>query len=94
MRRRLAGLAGVAGVVAVVSLIASCSGSSSDGNTDAVTVFGPWVGADADAMADVLDGFDGAEVRYTGMPYLKTDSVGLKPGQPFDLPRYPLFGAA
>ena len=35
-----------------------------------------------------------AEVRYTGMPYLKTDSVGLKPGQPFDLPRYPLFGAA
>ena len=32
-----------------------------------------------------------SEVRYTGMPYLKTDAVGLKPGQPFDLPRYPLF---
>ena len=32
-----------------------------------------------------------SEVRYTGMPYLKTDSVGLKPGMPFDLPRYPLF---
>lgn len=33
----------------------------------------------------------GSDVRYTGMPYLKTDSVGLVPGQPFDLPRYPLF---
>lgn len=32
-----------------------------------------------------------SDVRYTGMPYLKTDSVGLKPGMPFDLPRYPLF---
>jgi ectoine hydroxylase-related dioxygenase (phytanoyl-CoA dioxygenase family) len=31
-----------------------------------------------------------AKVRYTGMPYLKTDSVGLTPGQPFDLPRYPI----
>ncbi|HUV18896.1 MAG TPA: extracellular solute-binding protein [Ilumatobacteraceae bacterium] len=73
MKRRLAGLAGVAGVVAVVALIASCSGSSSDGDTDAVTVFGPWVGADADAMADVLDGFDGAEVRYTGSGDFVTD---------------------
>lgn len=35
-----------------------------------------------------------SEVRYTGMPYLKTDSVGLKPGQPFDLPRYPIFARA
>lgn len=32
-----------------------------------------------------------SEVRYTGMPYLKTDSVGLAPGQPFNLPRYPVF---
>lgn len=32
-----------------------------------------------------------AEVRYTGMPYLKTDAVGLSPGRPFDLPRYPIF---
>ncbi|MDH3684004.1 MAG: phytanoyl-CoA dioxygenase family protein [Acidimicrobiia bacterium] len=32
-----------------------------------------------------------SEVRYTGMPYLRTDSVGLRPGQPFDLPRYPVF---
>ena len=35
-----------------------------------------------------------SEVRYTGMPYLKTDSVGLRPGDPFDLPRYPLFARA
>jgi ectoine hydroxylase-related dioxygenase (phytanoyl-CoA dioxygenase family) len=34
-----------------------------------------------------------ADVRYTGMPYLKTDSVGLTPGKLFDLPRYPLFDA-
>ena len=32
-----------------------------------------------------------SEVRYTGMPYLKTDSVGLKVGSAFDLPRYPIF---
>ncbi len=33
----------------------------------------------------------GSDVRYTGMPYLKTDSVGLAAGSAFDLPRYPLF---
>lgn len=32
-----------------------------------------------------------SEVRYTGMPYLKTDSVGLEPGKPFELPRYPIY---
>ena len=77
MKRRLVGVAGVAGGVAVAALIASCSGSSSDGDTDAVTVFGPWVEADADAMADVLDGFDGAEVRYTGSGDFVTD-LGLR----------------
>jgi len=34
-----------------------------------------------------------ADVRYTGMPYLKTDSVGLVTGGNFDLPRYPVFDA-
>jgi ectoine hydroxylase-related dioxygenase (phytanoyl-CoA dioxygenase family) len=34
-----------------------------------------------------------SEVRYTGMPYLKTDAVGLTTGRPFDLPRYPLFAS-
>ncbi len=40
-------------------------------------MFGPWVEADADAMADVLDGFDGAEVRYTGSGDFVTD-LGLR----------------
>jgi len=35
-----------------------------------------------------------ADVRYTGMPYLKTDAVGLQPGQAFDLPRYPVFATS
>ncbi len=34
-------------------------------SSDPIIVFGPWVGTEADAMAEVLDGFD-AEVRYIG----------------------------
>lgn len=32
-----------------------------------------------------------ADVRYTGMPYLKTDAVGLTVGNTFDLARYPIY---
>ena len=32
-----------------------------------------------------------SEVRFTGMPYLKTDAVGLTPGKAFELSRYPVF---
>lgn len=32
----------------------------------------------------------GADVRYTGQPNMKTDALGLKPGQPFEHERFPL----
>jgi len=34
-----------------------------------------------------------SEMRYTGMPYLKTDGAGLTPGDVFDRECYPLFPA-
>jgi alpha-glucoside transport system substrate-binding protein len=60
MKRRAAGL------IVIAWLLVSCSGSSGGGDAGAVTAFGPWVDGDADAIADVLDGFGGAQVRYTG----------------------------
>ena len=54
------------GLVLAGSLVASCSGSDDGVDTDPITVIGPWLGADADAIADVLDGFDGRKVRYIG----------------------------
>ncbi len=54
-------------LVVASSLLAACAGEGSPDQTpQAITVFGPWIGSDADAFAAVLDGFDGAEVRYTG----------------------------
>ena len=44
-----------------------------------ITVFGPWVDGEADAIADVLDGFDGAEVRYTGSSDFVADFDSLFP---------------
>lgn len=85
MSRRLAGATVVAGVVAVVSLAASCSGSPRDGDTETVTVFGPWVDGDADAIAEVLGGLDGAEVRYTGSGDFVTD-LGVRIGSGLDRP--------
>jgi alpha-glucoside transport system substrate-binding protein len=53
--------------VVVASVLASCTQKSDgDGAVDAIEVFGPWLADDADAIADVLDGFDPAEARYTG----------------------------
>jgi alpha-glucoside transport system substrate-binding protein len=52
-----------------VSLVsASCTLSGGD-EPDELSVFGPWLGADATALRKVLEGFTGAtgiEVRYTG----------------------------
>lgn len=48
------------------SMLASCAGSGDGDDAASITVFGPWVGADADAIADVLDGFGGPDVRYIG----------------------------
>jgi alpha-glucoside transport system substrate-binding protein len=54
------------GLVLAGSMLASCTGSDDGSDADLIAVFGPWVGADADAIADVLEGFDGPEVRYIG----------------------------
>ena len=62
------------GTVAVACLLAACS-DSGGGDSDPITVFGPWVGTEADAMAEVLDGFD-AEVRYIGSADFVTDLNG------------------
>jgi alpha-glucoside transport system substrate-binding protein len=56
----------VAGLIVSASVLASCAGSVPEPDSGPITVFGPWVDGEADAIADVLDGFDGAEVRYTG----------------------------
>jgi alpha-glucoside transport system substrate-binding protein len=56
----------VAGLIVSASVLASCAGSVPEPDSGPITVFGPWVDGDADAIADVLDGFGGADVRYTG----------------------------
>lgn len=58
------------------STLASCSGSGDSVDVGSITVFGPWVGADADAIADVLNGFDGLEVRYIGSGNFVADLNG------------------
>jgi alpha-glucoside transport system substrate-binding protein len=63
------------GLVLAGSLLASCSGSGDGDDAGSITVFGPWVGTEADAMAEVLDGFD-AEVRYIGSGDFVTDLNG------------------
>jgi alpha-glucoside transport system substrate-binding protein len=75
----------VARLVAIAAVLASCSGSSGADGAEAVTVFGPWVDGDADAIADVLDGFDGAEVRYTGSGDFTTD-LGVRIASGVDRP--------
>lgn len=73
-RRRIALVA----VIAVVVLgLWQCTGAfDHDADPEAVTVFGPWLGAEADAFGAVLADFTdqtGIEVRYTGTNNFDTD---------------------
>ena len=43
----------VIGLVTVTCLLAACADSGGD-DSDPIIVFGPWVGTEADAMAEVL----------------------------------------
>jgi alpha-glucoside transport system substrate-binding protein len=73
-RRRIALVVVIA---ASVFLLWQCTGAFDKGSdAEAITVFGPWLGDEADAFGAVLDDFTdetGIEVRYTGTNNFDTD---------------------